>query len=134
MVKSKTLEISNFEKLPAGQNASVAIMSYSGYDIEDAVILNRASLDRGFGRAMYMRRYQTNLKKYDNGVEETHVKPPRIPPPTDRREYEKKKIYHALDRDGIARIGEKLSEYDVYINKAVPKDPKMCKEIHIDRS
>jgi DNA-directed RNA polymerase III subunit RPC2 len=32
-------------------------MSYSGYDIEDAVILNRASLDRGFGRAMYMRRY-----------------------------------------------------------------------------
>jgi DNA-directed RNA polymerase III subunit RPC2 len=32
-------------------------MSYSGYDIEDAVILNKASLDRGFGRAMYMRRY-----------------------------------------------------------------------------
>jgi len=32
-------------------------MSYTGYDIEDAVILNRASLDRGFGRAMYMRRY-----------------------------------------------------------------------------
>ena len=57
MVKSKTLEISNFEKLPAGQNASVAIMSYTGYDIEDAVILNRASLDRGFGRAMYMRRF-----------------------------------------------------------------------------
>jgi DNA-directed RNA polymerase III subunit RPC2 len=52
MVKSKTLEISNFENLPAGQNASVAIMSYTGYDIEDAVILNQASLDRGFGRAM----------------------------------------------------------------------------------
>jgi DNA-directed RNA polymerase III subunit RPC2 len=57
LVKSRTIEICNFENLPAGQNASVAIMSYSGYDIEDAVILNRASLDRGFGRAMYMRRY-----------------------------------------------------------------------------
>jgi len=57
MVKSKTLEISNFEQLPAGQNASVAIMSYTGYDIEDAVILNKASLDRGFARAMYKRRY-----------------------------------------------------------------------------
>ena len=57
MVKTKTLEISNFEKLPAGQNASVAIMCYTGYDIEDAVILNRASLDRGFARAMCMRRY-----------------------------------------------------------------------------
>ena len=32
-------------------------MSYSGYDIEDAVILNRCSLDRGFGRAMYIRKY-----------------------------------------------------------------------------
>lgn len=32
-------------------------MSYSGYDIEDAVILNKSSLDRGFGRAMYIRRY-----------------------------------------------------------------------------
>jgi DNA-directed RNA polymerase III subunit RPC2 len=40
LVKSKTLEMINFEKLPAGQNASVAIMSYTGYDIEDAVILN----------------------------------------------------------------------------------------------
>ena len=59
LVKSKTLEMINFEKLPAGQNASVAIMSYSGYDIEDAVILNRASLDRGFARATVLRRNQT---------------------------------------------------------------------------
>lgn len=54
--------------MPAGQNASVAIMSYSGYDIEDAVILNRGSLDRGFGRAMYIRKYQSDVKKYSNGA------------------------------------------------------------------
>ena len=57
LVQTRTIEITGFDKLPAGQNASVAIMSYSGYDIEDAVILNRGSLDRGFGRALYIRRH-----------------------------------------------------------------------------
>lgn len=47
----------NYDKLPAGHNASVAVMSYSGYDIEDAVMLNKGALDRGFGRSFYFRRY-----------------------------------------------------------------------------
>lgn len=41
MVKTKTIELVGYDKLPAGQNATVAIMSFSGYDIEDALILNR---------------------------------------------------------------------------------------------
>ena len=43
MVKTKTIELVGYDKLPAGQNATVAVMSYSGYDIEDALILNKAS-------------------------------------------------------------------------------------------
>ena len=41
MVKTRTIELVGYDKLPAGQNATVAVMSYSGYDIEDALILNR---------------------------------------------------------------------------------------------
>jgi DNA-directed RNA polymerase III subunit RPC2 len=44
MVKTKTIELVGYDKLPAGQNATVAIMSFSGYDIEDALILNRVSI------------------------------------------------------------------------------------------
>lgn len=32
-------------------------MSYSGYDIEDAIVMNKSSLDRGFGRCIVMKRY-----------------------------------------------------------------------------
>lgn len=49
LVKSHTIEITNYEKLPAGHNATVAVMSYSGHDIENMLILCRESIDRGFG-------------------------------------------------------------------------------------
>mgnify|MGYP000969567531 CR=1 FL=1 len=119
MVKSKTIELCNFEKLPAGQNASVAIMSFTGYDIEDAVILNRSSLDRGFGRAMYLRRYQTALKKYQTGPSDQVSCPPPMPAPSDPRAKTMRK-FHALDQDGLARVGEKLGDGDIFINKYRP--------------
>lgn len=68
MVKTRTIELIQYDKLPAGQSAIVAVMSYSGYDIEDALVLNRASLDRGFGRCQVFRKYSTTLKKYQNGT------------------------------------------------------------------
>ncbi|MGH0116485.1 UNVERIFIED_CONTAM: hypothetical protein FKN15_009618 [Acipenser sinensis] len=66
MVKTRAIELIDFEKLPAGQNATVAVMSYSGYDIEDALVLNKASLDRGFGRCLVYRNAKCVLKRYTN--------------------------------------------------------------------
>ena len=34
-----------------------------GYDIEDAVVLNRGSMDRGFGRCFVIRKFQTSIKR-----------------------------------------------------------------------
>jgi DNA-directed RNA polymerase III subunit RPC2 len=55
------------DKLPAGHNACVAVMSYSGYDIEDAIILNKSSLDRGFGRVATYKRVKTEFET-NNGI------------------------------------------------------------------
>lgn len=49
----------SYDKLGAGQNASVAVMSYSGYDIEDAIVMNKSSLDRGFGRCIVIKKYES---------------------------------------------------------------------------
>ena len=92
-------------------------MSYSGYDIEDAIILNKSSLDRGFGRAMYIRRYQTDIKKYYNGA--TDIILPGVTQKDSRKTFMNKK-FHALDEDGMARVGESLGNGDVFINKYTP--------------
>ena len=86
MVKTKTIELVGYDRLPAGQNATVAVMSYSGYDIEDALILNKvrsrnvckikishcsliqAGLDRGYGRCQVLRKNATMIRKYPNGT------------------------------------------------------------------
>jgi DNA-directed RNA polymerase III subunit RPC2 len=111
MVKTFTIDLINYNELPAGHNASVAIMSYSGYDIEDAIVMNRAALDRGFGRTLYFRRYETVFKRYTDEIREVLGAP------------EKKPKHRHLEQDGLARIGASLSTGDVFANKMVPVLP-----------
>ena len=79
LLTTKTIELVGYDRLGAGQNATVAVMSYSGYDIEDAIVMNKASLDRGFGRCVVMRKYGTSIKKYANRTEDRVVRP-AVPP------------------------------------------------------
>ena len=113
LVKTRTIELVKYDKLPAGQNAIVAVMSYSGYDIEDALVLNKASVDRGFGRCQVFRKYVTNLKLYASGSKDTVLQ-------ADKENGVSIKKHALLDDDGLANVGVKISAGDVYINKFVP--------------
>lgn len=64
IVQTKTIELIRFHEMPAGQNAIVAVMSYSGFDIEDATVVNKASLDRGYGRCFVYRNQKVVLRRY----------------------------------------------------------------------
>ena len=122
LVKTLTIELSNYEKLPAGQNASIAVLSYSGYDIEDAIILNKASLDRGFARIMNFRRFETTFEKYDNGTKDVRRPPDRDSFFKNTSKYMKN--LHAIDKDGLPFIGSKLVNGDIYVNKYKPSNTK----------
>lgn len=117
MVKTKTIELVGYDKLPAGQNATVAIMSFSGYDIEDALILNRASIERGYGRCQVFRKNTAIIRKYANGTYDRLVAPS-----TNTPDEKLPKRFEILDIDGLARPGERVDPDDVYINKQSPKD------------
>ncbi|CAF0705914.1 unnamed protein product [Brachionus calyciflorus] len=115
MVKTRTIELINFEKLSAGQNAIVAVMSYSGYDIEDALILNKSSIDRGFGRCLIHKKQAISLKRYTNQSYDK-VMGPMLDAKT------KKPIWRhdILDADGIAGPGERVDNKQVLVNKYSP--------------
>ncbi|THH28177.1 hypothetical protein EUX98_g6005 [Antrodiella citrinella] len=114
MVKTKTIELIGYDKLPAGQNATVAVMSYSGYDIEDALILNKSSLDRGYGRCQVLRKNATLIRKYPNGTYDRLADAP-----LDENGGVQKK-YDIIQADGLAGVGERVDPGDVYVNKQTP--------------
>ncbi|CAJ2657289.1 unnamed protein product [Trifolium pratense] len=103
-----------YDKLGGGQNAIVAIMSYSGYDTRDAIVMNRSSIDRGFGRRTVMKTDTVIKQNYTNGTSDRFRCPNRIADTTGRMQI--------LDNDGIAAPGEVLRPYDIYINKESPID------------
>ncbi|XP_019643949.1 PREDICTED: DNA-directed RNA polymerase III subunit RPC2-like [Branchiostoma belcheri] len=116
MVKTKTIELIDYEKLPAGQNATVAVMSYSGYDIEDALILNKSSVDRGFGRCLVYRKQNCTLKRYSNQTFD-RVMGPMVDASTRKPIWR----HEILDVDGICAPGERVQNKQVLVNKSMPK-------------
>jgi DNA-directed RNA polymerase II subunit RPB2 len=59
LVKSRYLEYINKEQHPYGVNAIVAIMCYTGYNMEDAILINQGSVDRGIFRTSYYSTYES---------------------------------------------------------------------------
>jgi len=67
LVKSRYLEHINHEGNPYGENAIVAIMCYTGYNVEDAVLINEGALKRGLFRTTYYSTYETHEEKTKSG-------------------------------------------------------------------
>ncbi|KAM3205803.1 hypothetical protein P3L10_029213 [Capsicum annuum] len=112
LLTTRTIELVGYDKLGSGQNATVAVMSYSGYDIEDAIVMNKSSLDRGFGRCIVMKKYTAICQKYDSCTSDRIIKPQRQGYEADRMQI--------LDDDEIAAPGEIIRRHDIYINKESP--------------
>jgi DNA-directed RNA polymerase II subunit RPB2 len=58
LLKSRYLDYLNKEEQPYGVNAIVAIMSYTGYNVEDAILINEGSVKRGIFLTSYYSMYE----------------------------------------------------------------------------
>mmetsp|Transcript_12576 Transcript_12576/g.38842 ORF Transcript_12576/g.38842 Transcript_12576/m.38842 type:complete len:1045 (-) Transcript_12576:245-3379(-) len=124
IVKSRVLDLISYDSLPGGCNGILAVMSYSGYDIEDAIVLNKASLDRGLMRCLVSKRHQASIRRYANGASDRTRGPPSATSFIKGVDDTRYKRYSSLDEDGICRVGEKLNDQSIVINREVPAEDR----------
>ena len=120
LTKSKYLDYATKEQHPYGENAIVAVICDSGFNVEDAVIVNKGSLDRGMFRTTYYNMYEDHEETKNVGnavidkrfmnIEDNNVMD--LKPGYD---------YSKLDKTtGLIRENEEVTEKTIVIGKTTP--------------
>jgi len=116
LVTTQPLEIAGVSRRGFGQNAIVAVLAYEGYNIEDALVINKASIERGFMRGALYRIYEVEERRYIASRADV------IRVPTDEVPGAKTKIREKLGEDGIAWPGVDIYEDEIIVGRVSPAD------------
>ena len=104
------------QMMPSGQNIVVAIGTYTGYNQEDSIMINRGAIERGLFRSIFYRTYKDEEKKNQNsGEEERFCKPD--PSMTKQMRHGN---YNKIAADGFVPENTFVSNDDILIGKVVP--------------
>ena len=117
IVNTRAMGLLGLEARPAGQNCVVAVLPFDGYNIEDAIVVSQASVDRGLGRTFFFRIYDAESKQYPGGERDNF----EIPSAEDRvRGYKGDKAYSLLEEDGAVASESRVEGGNILIGKTSP--------------
>jgi len=121
LVKTRPMEILGYNQRPSGQNCLVAVISFEGYNMEDALIFNKASIERGLGRSTFYRMYEAECRQYLGGLKDRF-----LIPEAGIRGFRGEQYYRLLEPDGIVSLEANTVGGDVLIGRTSP--PRFLEE------
>jgi DNA-directed RNA polymerase subunit B' len=122
LVDSEIMKSVGYDDRACGENYVVAVLSYEGYNMEDALIFNKASIERGLGRSTFYRAYEVEEKRYPGGqIDLFELPDPEI------RGYRSEKDYENLGEDGLVEVESHVESGRVLVGKTSP--PRFLEEI-----
>lgn len=112
LVQTRGSRIIHSNQIPSGMNAIVAIATYTGYNQEDSLVMNKSSVERGLFRSTVYKTYKEVLNKQSTGEEEFF---------TGNIEEKSLNNYQKLQQNGFVKENTFVKQGDALIGKVMPQ-------------
>jgi DNA-directed RNA polymerase II subunit RPB2 len=115
LVDTRIMNLLKLNENPAGCNINVAIMTHTGYNQEDSLLLNKGSIDRGLLQITYLHTEKDEDKQKINGDEETRCRPDPV-----KTKGMKFGNYNKVNAKGLVPENTFIENRDIVIAKVTP--------------
>ena len=121
LIRSKFLDYINHNENPYGVNTIVAIMTYGGYNVEDAIMFNRSAVDRGLFNITYYNSYEAyegntdDVVNTDVSTQFENIANLKVECKGIKSGYD----YNLLDEQGIIKENVEVDEKTIIIGKVM---------------